>query len=134
MSFRKALIRLGKALPFIVCFLICLNYAETAFALATSNFLCYDGVVIPNTPISFFVGRYFEYNAMMLFVLVVISIAIETCVFNKLACLYLLVNLLEKSFFDFEIEPAWVYIICVSNMIISGYLTYKGVKVIIKVK
>ena len=32
-EFRKLLIRIGKILPFIICFLACLNYAETAFAI-----------------------------------------------------------------------------------------------------
>lgn len=127
---RRLLIHIGKVLPFVVCFLMCINYSETAFALATSDYLHYDSVVIPNTPISFFVGQYFEYNLQMLAVLVIISIAIETCIYNKLACGYLGVNLAEKSYFDFELEPTAIYIICLANIIVAGYLILRGINII----
>lgn len=127
--FRKLLIRLGKVLPFVVCALALVNYAETAFALATNDFLSMGGIVIPNTQLSFIVGLYFEYNLQMLFVLVILSIATSTCVYNKLACLYLGFNLLEKSYFDFELEPTYIYMICIVNIIIAAWLVYKGVKI-----
>lgn len=130
-KFRKLLIRIGKILPFIICFLVCIHYAETAFSLAVGDYLLYDGVVIPNTRISFVVGKYFEYNLQTLCVIIIISIAIETCIYNKLACAYLGVNLWEKHFLDFELEPTYIYIICIANIIIASYLTYKGVKTIL---
>lgn len=68
----------------------------------------------------------------MLAVLVIISFAVETCLYNKLACLYLLVNLVEKSYFDFEIEPTTIYIICVLNILVAGFLTWKGIKILLK--
>ena len=129
-QFRRLLIQVGKVLPFAVCFLIVINYAETAFTLATNDFLMYDGIVIPNTRISFFIGHYFEYNLQMLAVLCIVSIAIETCIYNKLACGYLGINLLEKSCIDFELEPTTIYIICLANIIVAGYLTYKGLRII----
>lgn len=126
--FRKLLIRFGKVLPFAICTLALINYAETAFALATSDYFMYDGIVIPNTPLSFLVGLYFEYNLQFLLVLIIISIATSTCVYNKLACIYLGFNLLEKSYFDFELEPTYIYMICITNIIICGFFCYKGVK------
>ena len=130
--FRRLLIQVGKVFPFAVCFLVVINYTEMAFALSTNDFLMYDGIVIPNTRISFFIGRYFEYNLQMLVVMCIISIAIETCIYNKLACLYLGINLLEKSYFDFELEPTTIYIICLANIIVAGYLTVKGIKTLLK--
>lgn len=127
---RRLLIRIGKILPFVVCLLMCINYLESAISLAINNFLIYDDVVILNTPFSFFIGRYFEYNIQMLVVLIIISYAVETCVFNKLACLYLGINLLEKSYFDFEVEPTYIYIICLANIIVAGWLTHKGIRII----
>jgi len=130
--FRRLLIQVGKVLPFVVCFLVVINCAETVFALATNDFLMYDGIVIPNTRISFFIGHYFEYNLQMLVVLVIISIAIETCIYNKMACAYLGVNLIEKSYFDFEMDLWPIYIICMVNIIISTFLIYKGTKNVLK--
>ena len=127
---RKLLIKVGKVLPFVICFITCLNFIETAFATATSDFLVYDGIVIPNTPISFFIGQYFEYNVQMLAVLIIISIAIETCIYNKLACVYLGVNLAEKSYFDFELDIWQIYTIATINLLVSGYFTYKGIRIL----
>lgn len=129
-TFRRLLIRIGKTLPFVVCFFVCFNYAESLYALTTDNYLLYDNVVIINTKASFFFGSYFEYNLQMLVVLVILSIAIQTCIFNKLACMYLGINLWEKSYFDFELEPTYIYIICIINIIVAGYLTYKGMRII----
>lgn len=130
-EFRKLLIRTGKTLPFVVCFLVCLCYAETAIALTTSDFLMYDSVVIPNTPISFFIGAYFEYNLQMLVVLCIISIAIETCWANKACCVYLGVNLYEKSYFaNVELYTEYIYAICAANIIVSAYFVYKGIKIL----
>jgi hypothetical protein len=68
----------------------------------------------------------------MLVVLCIISIAIETCIYNKLACGYLGVNLAEKSYFDFELEPTTIYIICLENILVAGYLTFKRIKTLLK--
>ena len=129
-AFRRLLIRIGKVLPFMVCFLVCFCYTESLYALITEDYLLYDDVVILNTKASFFIGSYFEYNLQMLVVLCIISIAIETCIYNKLACVYLGINLLEKSYFDFELEPTTIYIICLANILVAGYLTVKGLRII----
>lgn len=129
-QFRRLLIQVGKVLPFAVCFLVVINCMETAFALATNDFLMYDGTVIPNTPISFFIGHYFEYNLQMLVVLCIISIAIETCYWNKLSCIYLCINLWEKSYFDFELYPEYIYAICIVNILICGFFCYKGMRIL----
>ena len=124
------LIRLGKVLPFIVCCVVMLSYFETIFNLATNTLSCWGGVVIPNKTFSWLIAQYFEYNVQMLIVLCVISIAIETCIYNKLACGYLGINLAEKSYFDFELEPTTIYVICLANILVAGYITFKGIKIL----
>ena len=126
------LIRLGKVLPFVICFIVMLSYSETAFNLATNDLFNWCGIVIPSKPISWFISGYFEYNLQTLVVLVILSISISTCIYNKLACGYLGVNLAEKSYFDFELEPTAIYIICLVNIIVAGYLTYKGIYLLTK--
>ena len=129
---RVRLISIGKFLPFVICSFVALSYIESLFALACNNYILYDSYAVLDKPISFFIGRYFEYNVQMLAVLVIISFAVETCVYNKLACLYLGINLIEKSYFDFELEPTTIYIICAANILVSGYLTYKGIRILLK--
>ena len=132
-SFRKLLIRIGKVLPFVICFLALVNYTETLFALLTGDYLDWNGVVIPNTRFSFLVGNYFEYNIQMLVVLCITSIAIQTCVFNKLSCLYLGLNLYEKSWFvTHEYDNEIYYVVCVTNIVLCAFLCYKGFRIISK--
>lgn len=133
--FRRLLIRIGKVLPFLLCFFAFINYSETLIALATGDYLAYDGMVIPNTRISFLVGKYFEYDLSMLIVLIVVSISVDTCLWNKAACLYLGANLYEKSFFETNVYDNEVYYaVCAINIILALYLTLKGIRILINNK
>ena len=129
---RVLLIRLGKVLPFLLCAAIIISYTETILSLTMNNFVEWNGYVIPNKSISWFIGTYFEYDLFTLAALVVLSISIQTCLYNKLSCAYLGVNLVEKSYFDFEIEPIYIYVICIANIMVAGYLIYRGIKNLLK--
>ena len=124
---RRLLINVGKTLPFVVCFIVLISYIENIYALMTENYLYYDGYYVLDKHISNFIGNIFEYNLQTLAVFVLISFAISTCIYNKLACGYLGINLAEKSYFDFELEPTTIYIICLANILVAGYLTVKGI-------
>ncbi len=126
---RILLIRIGKALPFAYCVLIIVSYIENVYALLSNHFVNYDGTIILRKPISFLIGTYCEYNIQTLLILSVISIAVETCKWNKIACIYLGLNLVEKSLFDFEMYAWQIYTLCVVNVLVASYITYKGVKV-----
>lgn len=131
---RFLLIRLGKVAPFVVCVIVALSYIEDICMLSSNNFIqFYDGVYVEK-PISWFIGNYFKYDIGTIFVLVVLSFAIETCVYNKMACGYLGVNLVEKSYFDFEMDEWVIYTICLANIVIASYLTFKGLVIVTKSK
>ena len=131
---RITLIQIGKIAPFVVCFVVCISYIEDVYSLLFDNYIeFYDGVYLEK-PVSWFIGNYFKYDSVMLLVLVVLSFAIETCVYNKLACAYLGINLAEKSYFGFELEITTIYIICLANIIVAGYLTWKGIYILTKTK
>lgn len=124
---RRVLIRVGKSLPFILCFIVLIAYTESAFALATSDFLTYNGYTIPNTPISFYIANNFaEYDFVMCVIVFIISIAIEACKWNLRAIYFLFANQFEKYYFDFELEPTTIYLICFVNIIVASYLIWKG--------
>lgn len=126
---RRLLIQIGKSLPFLLCFLVFVSYAENLFALATNDFLYYDGYFIVNTPISFAIGLKFEYDWLMVVVSMILSIAIETCKWNKFALCYLAANLLLKSYIaDVELEKDTICVICVFNVLLSLFFVYKGLK------
>lgn len=129
--FRRLLIRLGKCLPFVLCGAICVSCVEMLIALATHDFISYNGTIILNTPISFAIGLYFEYDTLVCVLSFVLSIAIAACKWNLWATFYLLVHLMEKSYFDFELDEWQIYVIAIANLIVSGYFTYKGIKILL---
>ena len=129
-STRVLLIRVAKILPFVVCFILFLSYAEDLFALCINDFVVWGEYVILNKPISWTIIDVFEYNWNTVIILAILSISVETCVYNKLACLYLGVNLIEKSYFDFELEPWIIIVICIINILISLFFVYKGISIL----
>ncbi len=131
-TFRKLLIRIGKCLPFVICFLVCIHYAESLFALISQDFCEYGDAIILNTRVSFRIAKYMDYNIQMLLIIAIISIAIDTCIYNKLACLYLGANLLQKSYFAYELDEWVIVIVCLVNLLVAGYITYKGVKILLR--
>ena len=133
-KFSRLLIRLGKILPFVLCFIALISYFESMIAMLNKRFIQYDEYVLLDTSVSFAINKLIEYDWQTLLVLVVISFATETCRWNKISCLYLGLNLLEKSYFDFELEPWTIYTICIANIIVAGYLTYKGIAILTKTR
>lgn len=129
---RVLLINMGKMLPFILCGVIAIAYIESFISLAIQDFVAWNDSIILNNSISWFIGKYFEYDLVTLVALLVLSISTATCYWNKLSCLYLGINLFEKSYFDFELDVWQIYIISILNLIISAYFTYKGIKQLIK--
>ena len=131
-TFRRALIRLGKIIPFVLCFIVCVSYTEDAHALFNDSYMEFSDGIYLYKPISWAIGNHLEYNISHLAVLCVLSIAISTCIYNKLACLYLGINLAEKAYFDFELDPWAIYTICLANIVVAGYLTLKGIKILLR--
>lgn len=128
---RVILVNMGKMLPFVLCGMILISYSETLFSLATNDFVEWCGYIIPNTPISWFVGSYFEYDWVTLLALLIMSIAVQTCFWNKLSLLYLFLQLKEKEYLSsIELYPEYIYAICIVNIIVAGYLTLRGINII----
>ena len=128
---RITLINIGKMIPFVLCFIIVISYTESLVSTYTYTIVEWNESFIPQCPISWFIGQYFEYDFITLLALIILSISVQTCLWNKLGCLYLGINLLEKSYFDFELEPTYIYIICALNILVAVFLTYKGIKILI---
>lgn len=129
---RRALITIGKMIPFVLCFIVSIAYLETIYALFFEQYLYFWDCTILNTPISFYIGNIMEYDLLVCIVTLIISIAIEACKWNLWATFYLFVHLAEKSFFDFELDVWQIYTIAIANLIVSGYFTYKGTTIFLK--
>jgi len=131
--FRRLLINFGKVLPFVLCFVLLVSYIECCVSLYIEDFMIYKDSITLNTPISFWLADKFEYDYLTLFAMTILSYAVETCMWNKIGILYLVFQLAFKNYIaDFELEPTAIYIICLANIIIAGYLTFKGIKILLR--
>lgn len=118
-------------LPFVVCFIVLISHIENVIALICEDYVCYNDEFILNTPLSFAIACQIKYDWLILALITIISFAIETCIYNKLACCYLWLNLLEKSYYaTHEHENYIYYIVIVLNIIVSAYFVYKGIRMI----
>lgn len=128
-SFRVLLIRLGKVSPFLITFLVFISYVESLLALMTNSLAEYNGEVVLYKPLSWAIASYFEYDMYVVAFLTILAIAIETCIWNKLALLYLFVQLIEKGLLVHVMIELWAYyIIVITNALISIVLTLKGIR------
>lgn len=127
---RVFLIELGKMSPFIICFIVFISYAECLYALSIEDYVWYDNAIVLNKPISWMLGQYFEYNLTTVVILLVISVAVETCIWNKISILYLFAQLGEKEYFStIELYPEQVAAIITINLLACGWLCWKGIKI-----
>lgn len=131
-SARKALIQFGKALPFIICFILFVEYAENLFSSVLTSFCAIGGIVVPNTPISSAVACLFEYDLLSVFITLIIGISIEACKWNLYANAYLAINLIEKNIFSFEMDLTFIYAVIILNLAASLVFSLIGLKLYIK--
>ena len=132
---RVGLIRFAKVFPFLLCLIVIVSLSETLFALVLNDFVVFDGSVTPNTPFAWFIGEKFEIGIYSVLLAILLSIAFETCIWNKLSDIYLLTYIKQQTYFPtIEIEPMVIYIICLANIIVAGYLTFKGISILTKTK
>ena len=130
---RIGLIRFAKVFPFLLCFVVLISLSETLFALALSNFVVFDGSIIPNTPFAWFVGEKYEIGIYSVSLAIFLSVAFETCIWNKASEVYLLIYLKQQVYFPtIELYPEYIYAICIANILICGFFCYKGISIFLK--
>lgn len=130
---RRLLINFGKMIPFVLCFMVLISYAESLYALCTDNFMLYGDSAALYTPISFYIAKRFEYDWLTILATTILSISIETCYWNKLALFYLFVQLWEKTFFStIELYPEYIYAIIAVNLLCSGFFVFKGITILFR--
>lgn len=132
---RILLIELGKVLPFVVCGIVLISYIESLVALIREDFLIYEDSMVLNKPLSWMIAQWFEYNLVTIVIMSIISVAIETCVWNKITIAYLTLQLIGKNYsLMVELYLEDIYLIVITNILTSGLLTYKGINQLITKK
>lgn len=129
---RIGLIRFAKVFPFILCFIVLVSLSETLFALVISDFVVFDGGITLNTPFAWFIGEKYEIGIYSVLLAIFLSIAFETCIWNKTSEVYLLAYLKQQTYFPtVELYPEYIYAICIANMALCGLFCYKGIKILL---
>lgn len=127
------LIRFAKVFPFFLCAIVMLSYIEDLFALYVESYYNVDDYTILYKPISWTIGKHFVYNWYTIITATIFSFAFETCWYNKASIVYLCFNAWERDYFiTIELYPEYIYAICLANIIVAGYLTVKGLKILMK--
>lgn len=131
---RFILVELGKMLPFAICIIVAICYAETITSVFTCNYVVFnDGGVAINTPISFVIGKLFKYDFILVCLLAILSTALRTCIWNKLCVLYLALQIFERQYFtSTELCENNIIIISAVNIVICCGLILKGITTTIK--
>lgn len=129
---RVYLIRFSKVFPFALCFIVLLSLIETLYALYIGDFVLYDGSLTPNTPIAWFIARYYEFGVYSLILALVFAISFETCIYNKESIGYLTIFSGQQLYFSsIELYPEYIYLICIINIIISAFFVWKALRILI---
>ena len=132
---RVFLIRFAKVFPFVLCGIICMSYIESIYALFYENYMALDDCVVLDKPIARFIGERFVYDWRTIVIATMLSFAMETCLANKASVFFACINAWERDYFlTIELEPTTIYLICLANILVAGYLTYKGIAILTKKK
>lgn len=128
---RIILVKFAKVFPFIICAILFILYAECFIALSTCSYATFGNEVSLYTPIAWFVSSFYEYGIYSIVVAIVLAIAMETCIYNKLAILYLLIHLWSKHYLSsVELYEHQIYAIVIANLLVSIFFVWKGVRIL----
>ena len=128
---RIGLIRFAKVFPFLLCFIVLASLLETVFALVLNDFVVFDGGITPNTPFAWLIAEKYEIGIYSVLLAIFLSVAFETCVWNKASEIYLLVYLRQQTYFPtIELYPEYIYAIIAVNLLCSGFFVLKGITIL----
>lgn len=132
MASRRGIILVGKYAPFVVVALTAISNIEAFISLTIGSYAEYNGAVILYKPVSWFIGDVFKISLAWIFVLLVLSIGVEACKWNRISIAYLLCALWQRNYFaEKEVDETVFGVVLLINIIISSFLVYKGVKILI---
>lgn len=130
-SARRGIIWIGKYAPFLIVFIVTLSNVETLYSVTTDRYAMFDGMIIYYKPISWWIGKRFEINIAWVIALLVLSIGVEACLWNRLSIAYLTSVIYQKDFFtEHQISETLFIVVLIINSVIGVYFTYKGIRII----
>lgn len=129
---RVTLIRFAKLYPFLLCLLVFISMSEVTYAICVQDYVEFNGCEIPNTPIAWWIGRIYKINLYSVVVAAILSISFETCKWNKISVVFLFSMLLTNEYLsETTIDFTSMLFIDILFNFLSGFLFYKGLKIIV---
>ena len=133
MSARRGIIMIGKYAPFIIVAMVTLSNIEALYSLLTEQYAEYNGEIVYYKPISWFIGDYFKLSIAWVAALVVLSVGVEACFWNRACIAFLAVVLWQKDFFlEHTINETYFAVVLIVNSTIGTLLVIKGIKIVLK--
>lgn len=127
---RRGIIWIGKYAPFIIVAITIISNIEALYAMMFKVYVYYDESAIYYKPISWWIGNIFELDKAWLFALVVLSIGIEACIWNRISIVFLALLLWQKQYFmEHTISEMMFGVVLLLNIIVGILLVLKGIKI-----
>ena len=130
--FRKLLIRLGKAIPFLTTIIMVIGYIETIYAITTNNIMeTSTSDYVYHLPISDFISHIIYIDWFDVLLIWILCFALELCKYAFRCAWYITLALcLRFALERFYIENGIVIGICAFMALYGLYCAYGGLKVL----
>ena len=124
-SIERFIVKMGKQLPFIICFILLISFTETAYSF--SNDIYVDGQLYK--PISWFIGDIVRYDWLTVLAMLAFSYGFSNCWRNKVAIYYLIYNLMQKHIIEnISINSTMICYYLIFNISILVILLFLGLQ------
>lgn len=130
--FRKLLIRIGKVIPFLLAFILLVNYLEIIYSIAYDvTIMDFNRYMIYTTPISNHIGDMVYIDWFDVLLIWILCYALELCKYTFRCAVYITLALcLRFALERFYIENGIVIGICAFMALYGLYCAYGGLKVL----
>ena len=128
---RILLIRFARVFPFAICVFVIVSYIEAIYSISFSDysFIASEHCFIPTKHLSWIIGNMYTYNMWTVFVALFLAVCFETCLYNRLSIVYLMLNLMQRRIFlNIEVTETTAIAVSLINIVCAMYLVYKGCK------
>lgn len=130
--FRKMLIRLGKVIPFIFAFIICIGYFELIYSICNDRLIAtIEGEILYYLPICNFISDIVYIDCFDVLLLYILAFALEFCKHNFRCVHYLALNLAVRTLIESDLPSMGGILFLCSVMALCGlFCLYGGLKMI----
>lgn len=131
--FRKLLIRIGKVIPFLLAFILLVNYLEIIYSIAYDvTIMDFNGYLIYTTPISNHIGDMVYIDWFDVLLVYVLCFALELCKYTFRCAHLLLLNSAFRFVVErFDIPNSIIIALCVFMALCAIICLYGGIRILI---